>query len=129
MLAGCRRSAKPDCVSSRAGSTACWHLLEARTGDRSGATVLLSGAPGVGKSTSADALLRGLAGRVRRAFRVTADEPSRRQPFGLITALVGLVPEYPPLPDLGDRVLGCGRGDVRRRPVGAVRRGSAPRRR
>ena len=80
-------------------------LLAARSGDRSGATVLLSGAPGVGKSTSADALLRGLAGRVRRAFRVTADEPSRRQPFGLITALVGLVPEYPPLPDLGDRVL------------------------
>ena len=80
-------------------------LLAARSGDRSGVTVLLSGAPGVGKSTSAAALLRGLAGRVRRAFRVTADEPSRRRPFDLIAGLVGLVPEYPPLPDLGDRVL------------------------
>ena len=80
-------------------------LLQARSGDRSGATILLSGPPGVGKSTSADALFRGLSGRVRRAYRVTADEPSRRQPFGLIGALVGLVPEYPPLPDLGDRVL------------------------
>ena len=67
--------------------------------------MLLTGAPGIGKSTSLDALLRGLAPRVARAFRVSADEPSRRQPFGLISALVGLVPEYPPRPDVGDRVL------------------------
>lgn len=80
-------------------------LLADRSSERSGTTVLLTGAPGVGKSTTADALLQGLAPRVRRAFRVTADESGRRRPFGLIAALAGLVPEYPPRPDLGDRVL------------------------
>lgn len=80
-------------------------LIQDRSSERSGTTVLLTGGPGVGKSTTADALLRGLAPRVRRAFRVTADESARRRPFGLIAALAGLVPEYPPRPDLGDRVL------------------------
>ena len=52
-----------------------------------------------------------------RAFRVSADEPSRRQPFGLISSLVGLVPQYPPRPDAGDRVLAavedlCGVGQL-----------------
>lgn len=81
------------------------NLLHARSSATTGATLLLTGAPGIGKSTSLDALLRGLAPRVARAFRVSADEPSRRQPFGLISALVGLAPEYPPRADVGDRVL------------------------
>ena len=92
-------------------------LLEARSSATSGAALLLTGSPGIGKSTSLDALLRGVGSRMARAFRVSADEPSRRQPFGLISALVGLVPEYPPRPDAGDRVLAavedlCGHGPL-----------------
>lgn len=80
-------------------------LIGDRSSERSGTAVLLTGGPGVGKSTTADALLQGLAPTMRRAFRVTADDSARRRPFGLIAALAGLVPEYPPRSDLGDRVL------------------------
>lgn len=80
-------------------------LIGERSSERRGTAVLLTGGPGVGKSTTADALLQGLAPRTPRAFRVTADDSTRRRPFGLIAALAGLVPEYPPRSDLGDRVL------------------------
>ncbi len=80
-------------------------LLAARSSGSSGAALLLTGVAGIGKSTSLDALLRGLAPRTARAFRVSADEPSRRQPFGLISSLVGVAPEYPPPPDVSDRIL------------------------
>ena len=92
-------------------------LLEARSSITTGSVLLLTGSPGIGKSTTIDALLRGLGPRMARAFRVSADEPSRRQPFGLISSLVGLVPQYPPRPDAGDRVLAavedlCGVGQL-----------------
>ena len=92
-------------------------LLAARSSDSSGAALLLTGVAGIGKSTSLDALLRGLAPRTARAFRVSADEPSRRQPFGLISALVGVAPEYPPPPDVSDRILAAIEGLCSDRPL------------
>ena len=61
-------------------------LLQARSTDTSGAALLLTGVAGIGKSTSLDAVLQGLSRRTARAFRVSADEPSRRQPFGLVSS-------------------------------------------
>lgn len=70
-----------------------------------GGVVLLSGAPGVGKSTTMDRLVRELTTDLSFISRVSADETSRRQPFGVISALVGMKAEYPPRPDTADRIL------------------------
>jgi len=67
--------------------------------------VLLTGVPGVGKSTTLTAIARGLDARGMRVYRVVADEMSRRQPFGLVSDLVGIPPVFPPLWDTADRVL------------------------
>ncbi len=50
-------------------------------------------------------------------FRTAADDTTRRRPFGLAAALVGLEPEYPPPADQAERVVDrverlCGEGPV-----------------
>ncbi|WP_322097289.1 LuxR C-terminal-related transcriptional regulator [Nakamurella alba] len=72
---------------------------------RRGAVVLIGGAPGIGKSTTMDRLVRDLATEMAFVSRVSADETSRRQPFGVISSLVGLKAEYPPRPGAADRIL------------------------
>jgi DNA-binding CsgD family transcriptional regulator len=68
-------------------------------------TVLVSGLPGIGKSTTVGVV----AGRSARAgsvvHRVESDEMSRSRPFGLITALLGVEAGYPPRPDTADRMV------------------------
>ena len=67
--------------------------------------LLLTGAPGVGKTTALDGLARMLAGRGVRVHRITADEMSRRQPYGLVSSLLGLDAVYPPRADVTDLAL------------------------
>src|SRR5919107_330367 len=67
--------------------------------------VVLTGAPGAGKSTTLDALGRALLHRGLDTRRVIADDLGRGRPFGVITDLLGLDRVYPPRPDTLDRVL------------------------
>jgi DNA-binding CsgD family transcriptional regulator len=68
-------------------------------------TVLVSGLPGIGKSTT----IGMVAGRLVRAgtvvHRVESDEMSRSRPFGLIAGLLGVEAAYPPRPDTADRMV------------------------
>ena len=73
--------------------------------DRGIRTVVLTGAPGVGKSTTLDAFGRALLDRGVDARRVIADDLGRGSPFGVITGLLGLDRIYPPRPDTLDHVL------------------------
>jgi DNA-binding CsgD family transcriptional regulator len=68
-------------------------------------TVLLSGLPGVGKSTTVATVAgeRASAGVVVR--RVEADEMSRSRPFGLVADLLGVDADYPPRPETADRMV------------------------
>ena len=80
--------------------------VDAMAGDGAAPKVLLlTGAPGVGKSTVLDGVARLLVGRGVRVHRVAADEMSRRQPFGLVSSLLGLESFYPPRADTSDLVL------------------------
>ena len=74
-------------------------------GGASPRVLLLTGAPGVGKSTALDGLTRLLTERGVRAHRVAADEMSRRQPYGLVSSLLGLESFYPPRADTTDLAL------------------------
>src|SRR5690349_13504499 len=67
--------------------------------------LLLTGAPGVGKSTALDGLTRLLSERGVRTHRVAADEMSRRQPFGLVSSLLGMESVYPPRADTAELAL------------------------
>jgi len=64
--------------------------------------LLLTGAPGVGKSTALSGLTASLAERGVRTHRVAADEMSRGRPYGLVAALLGMEPVYPPRADTAD---------------------------
>ncbi|GAA4800521.1 LuxR family transcriptional regulator [Actinomycetospora chlora] len=66
--------------------------------------VLLTGAPGAGKSTTLDALGRRLLDHGVDTRRVGADDVGRR-PFGVVTDLLGLDPVYPPRPDTPDQIV------------------------
>ena len=68
-------------------------------------TLVLVGMPGIGKSTTLDALVKAVGERGVGVHRIAADEISRRQPFGLVSGLLGLEPVYPPRPDTADRAL------------------------
>ena len=91
-------------IQSGAVTELCARIRE-RVGPSRGVTAVLEGAPGVGKTTTLDALTAELAHTWPRIHRVSADEPGRRRPFGLAAALAGVEPEYPPPRDLGDRIL------------------------
>lgn len=67
--------------------------------------LLLTGAPGIGKSTALDGLIRLLMERGVRTHRVAADEMSRRRPFGLVASLLGMEWVYPPRADTSDLAL------------------------
>ncbi|MCD2196773.1 LuxR C-terminal-related transcriptional regulator [Actinomycetospora endophytica] len=67
--------------------------------------LLLTGAPGAGKSTALDRVGRMLGERGVRVYRVVADEIGRRRPFGLMSTLLGLEEHYPPLAETPDLVL------------------------
>lgn len=69
--------------------------------------LLLTGGPGVGKSTTLDAVAALLALRsdAPRLFRTAADDTTRRRPFGLVAGLVGLDLAYPPPADQAERVV------------------------
>jgi DNA-binding CsgD family transcriptional regulator/tetratricopeptide (TPR) repeat protein len=66
--------------------------------------VVLTGAPGIGKSTTLEALGRRLLAAGFDARRVSAESPDRVRPFGVVTDLLGLAPVSPPRPDSVDRV-------------------------
>jgi hypothetical protein len=67
--------------------------------------VVLTGAPGAGKSTTLDALGRALLDQGFDTRRVITDDLGRGRPFGVITDLLGLDRIYPPRPDTLDHVL------------------------
>jgi DNA-binding CsgD family transcriptional regulator len=68
-------------------------------------TVLVSGLPGIGKSTTIGMVAGRLAQAGIAVHRVEADEMSRSRPFGLLAGLLGVEAEYPPRPDTGDRLV------------------------
>jgi DNA-binding CsgD family transcriptional regulator/tetratricopeptide (TPR) repeat protein len=67
--------------------------------------VVLTGAPGIGKSTTLEALGRRLLAAGFDARRVSAESPDWVRPFGVVTDLLGLDPVSPPRPDSVDRVI------------------------
>jgi DNA-binding CsgD family transcriptional regulator len=88
---------------SRAHGAAVEEIVEHLLGAGS-RTVLVSGLPGIGKSTTVGMV----AGRLRREVRVQrveADAMSRSRPFGLIADLLGAEAVYPPGPDTADRMV------------------------
>ena len=91
-------------IQSGAVAEVCARIRD-RVGPSRGVITLVEGAPGVGKTTTLDALTADLARTWPRIHRVSADEPGRRRPFGIAAALAGVEPEYPPPRDLGDRIL------------------------
>jgi DNA-binding CsgD family transcriptional regulator/tetratricopeptide (TPR) repeat protein len=79
--------------------------------------VLLRGAPGIGKSTTLDALGRRLSGVATNVLRTAADASQRQRPYGLASALLELPVRYPPPADVEDQLLGavetrCGAGPL-----------------
>ncbi|MBN9111679.1 MAG: AAA family ATPase [Pseudonocardia sp.] len=77
-------------------------LAELQGGSR---TVLVSGLPGIGKSTTVGMVAGRLARSGSVVQRVEADEMSRSRPFGLISGLLGIEAVYPPRPDTADRMV------------------------
>jgi len=67
--------------------------------------VVLTGAPGAGKTTTLDALGRALLDQGVDTRRVVADDLGRSRPFGVVADLLGLDRVYPPRPDTLDHVL------------------------
>ncbi|NMO92690.1 LuxR C-terminal-related transcriptional regulator [Actinomycetospora sp. TBRC 11914] len=67
--------------------------------------MVLTGAPGAGKSTVLGALGRRLLAGGLDVRSVGTDDLGRDQPFATVTDLVGLPRDYPPRPDLADRVV------------------------
>ena len=67
--------------------------------------MVLSGAPGMGKSTTLEALGRRLLDDGVDARRVSAENPERVRPFGVVTDLLGLDPVAAPRPDTVDHLL------------------------
>lgn len=88
----------------RAHAATVDEIVERLSGD-AGRVVLLTGLPGIGKSTTVGLV----AGRLARSGvvvrRVEADEMSRSRPFGLIASLLGAEAVYPPRPDTADRMV------------------------
>jgi DNA-binding CsgD family transcriptional regulator len=78
--------------------------------------VILTGAPGIGKSTTLDALGRRLLAAGVDTRRVGSEVFGSR-PFGVVTDLLGLEPAYPPRPDSGDHVVAAVEALCRRGPV------------
>jgi DNA-binding NarL/FixJ family response regulator len=68
-------------------------------------TVLITGLPGIGKSTTIGIVGGRLAGTGTAVHRVDANEMSRSRPFGLIADLLGVEAVYPPRPDTADRMV------------------------
>lgn len=67
--------------------------------------VLLDGAPGIGKTTVLDAVAARLAAGGAEVRRARADELSHRTPFGVVRALLGLPPQFPPPADAAHAAL------------------------
>jgi DNA-binding NarL/FixJ family response regulator len=70
-----------------------------------GRTVLVTGLPGIGKSTTAGLVAGKLARSGTAVRRVESDGMSRSRPFGLIAGLLGVEATYPPQPDTADRMV------------------------
>ncbi|GAY12946.1 Haem peroxidase [Pseudonocardia sp. N23] len=85
-------------------ATAVEEILAHLQGDAA-RTVLVSGLPGIGKSTTVG-MVAGRLGRTRTVVqRAEADDLSRSRPFGLISGLLGIEAAYPPRPDTADRMV------------------------
>ncbi len=67
--------------------------------------VLLAGSPGVGTTTTLDALAAAVAGPAARVHRVGADETSGERPFGVAAALIGVDVGYPPIAGFSARLV------------------------
>lgn len=91
-------------VPSRAHATVVDELFRRLSGDADRA-VLLTGLPGIGKSTTVGLLAARFARAGTSVHWVEADEMSRSRPFGLIAGLLGVEAVYPPGPDTGDRMV------------------------
>ncbi|SES67518.1 LuxR C-terminal-related transcriptional regulator [Geodermatophilus poikilotrophus] len=103
-------------VPSRAHATVVDELFRRLSGDADRA-VLLTGLPGIGKSTTVGLLAARFARAGTSVHRVEADDMSRSRPFGLIAGLLGVEAVYPPGPDTVDRMVGaaerlCAEGPV-----------------
>ena len=68
-------------------------------------TVLVTGLPGIGKSTTVGLVASRLARGGTTVRRVESDGMSRSRPFGLIAGLLGVEAAYPPQPDTADRMV------------------------
>lgn len=91
---------RPDALGALRGTVAA--MADGRGPQR---VLLLTGAPGAGKSTALDGLGRMLGERGVRVYRVVADEIGRRRPFGLVSSLLGLAEHYPPRADTVSEVV------------------------
>ncbi len=103
-------------VSSNVGSGQVDGLVAVVLADVRARGVILTGAPGIGKSTTLEVLGRRLLAEGVDTRRVRCEDFGGR-PFGEVTELLGLEPAYPPRPDSGDRVVAaaealCRRGRV-----------------
>ncbi|MFC4460581.1 LuxR C-terminal-related transcriptional regulator [Pseudonocardia nematodicida] len=67
--------------------------------------LILTGAPGIGKSTTLEALGRRLLAGGRDTRRVGTGSAAQVRPFAVVTDLLGLEPVHPPRPDSGDHIV------------------------
>ncbi|MGE0299326.1 MAG: hypothetical protein AB7R99_21860, partial [Pseudonocardia sp.] len=96
--------------ATRGGDPVVERVVEALWRPRGAGTVLLTGLPGIGKSTTIELVAGRLATEGVRTHRVEADGMSRSRPFGLLAGLVGVDVGYPPRPDTADRVVEAAEG-------------------
>lgn len=79
--------------------------------------LVITGAPGIGKSTTLEALGRRLLARGVDTRRTGGDHADRARPYGVVTDLLGMAPVAPPRPDTVDDLVATVEGQARRGPL------------